>query len=69
MSKLDFEVFAHNNCGSGPCPTVYKTKDGRFFVQGYVVPKDTAAAFNAPPNETLVEVDAALIENIMRKAT
>jgi hypothetical protein len=64
MSKIEFEVIA-GGCGSGPCPTVYKTKDGRYFVQGYIVNKETSANFNLPNNEMLVEVDEALVQNII----
>jgi hypothetical protein len=47
-------------CLDGPCPTVYETDRGTLVVQGYVVDADTAAQFNLPRNETLVEVPKRL---------
>jgi len=54
------------NCASGPCPSFYKSDDGRLFIQGYVVASDvkTAAGEFLPDGEDMVEIDAKFLENL-----
>jgi hypothetical protein len=70
MKKQTLLFFAGGGCppgcSGGTCPTVYKSSDGRFYVQGYRVPKDIVAQVDLGDDELLVEVDPTLIENIMK---
>ena len=54
-------------CKDGVCPTVYKSNDGRFFVQGASAPQNVSEAANVPKGEALVEVPQALLENLISK--
>lgn len=47
-------------CGSGTCPTVYRTGHGTFMVQGRGVTAREAGV-DLPPGEGLVEVPAELL--------
>jgi hypothetical protein len=50
------DVIAGGDCGSGDCPTVYRTnKPGVVAVQGYVV------KVAAPDGESIVEIPEQLI--------
>ena len=44
-----------SECGSGTCPTVYRTDRGTIVVQGYVVSGDSAGV-EVPDGEHLVEI-------------
>ena len=65
-SKLEMFV-SPTNCGSGPCPTIYKSDDGRFFVQGYLVPDNIKGQINLPETETIVEVNPELLQELVKK--
>lgn len=64
MSNINLSVVASTNCGSGPCPTVYKTDDGRWFVQGFVVSEEIKSKIDLPTNETVVEINLDLVMKI-----
>lgn len=68
MSNMKLSLYADNNCSTGPCPKVYKTEDGRYFVQGYIVDNQITDGIDLPSGEQLVEVDQALIDNIITKS-
>ncbi|MBU0966979.1 MAG: hypothetical protein KKA54_11450 [Proteobacteria bacterium] len=71
-SKIELEVIAYNNsggpriCKGGICPTIYKSKDGRFFVQGVIVDSNITETINPPENETVVEVTEELLKNLIQ---
>lgn len=46
-------------CGSGTCPTVYRTNRGTLVVQGYAVTSQTGV--DLPDGELLVEIPAELL--------
>jgi hypothetical protein len=52
-------------CGSGTCPTVYRTDRGTLVVQGYTVSADNVD-INLPPGEQLVEIPADLLAAAMQ---
>lgn len=54
------------DCGGGECPTLYQSEDGRYFVQGYKVVDSMMTENNIPKNETLIEINAELIDFIKR---
>jgi hypothetical protein len=51
-------------CGSGTCPTVYRTDRGTYVVQGFVVGQDIGVT--PPAGETLVEIPAELFAEAVR---
>jgi hypothetical protein len=51
-------------CGSGSCPTLYKTSRGTYVVQGFMVGSDVGV--NPPAGETLVEIPAELLMEAVR---
>jgi hypothetical protein len=51
-------------CGSGSCPTLYKTNRGTYVVQGFVVGGDVGV--QPPAGETLVEIPAELLMEAAR---
>jgi hypothetical protein len=60
MEKLIKSEF----CRKKNCPAVYRDKDGRLFVQGFVVTNPQSLVPGLPDNETLIEVDRSLLEQI-----
>jgi hypothetical protein len=64
MSSSRVSLYASNGCGGGSCPTVYKTEDGKFYVQGYSVEQPAQIGVTLPSGESLVQVDEALIRAI-----
>ncbi|WP_433831007.1 hypothetical protein ACQP2E_12375 [Actinoplanes sp. CA-015351] len=52
-------------CGSGTCPTVYKTDRGTIVVQGYTVTAESAG-IDIPAGEQLVEIPADLLAAAMQ---
>ena len=52
-------------CGSGTCPTVYRTDKGTLLVQGYTVTPQTVG-IDVPPGEQLVEIPADLLAAAMQ---
>jgi hypothetical protein len=51
-------------CGSGTCPTLYRTDRGTFVVQGYVIGPE--AGLDVPDGESLVEIPAELLAEAVR---
>ncbi|WP_329120226.1 hypothetical protein [Streptomyces sp. NBC_01465] len=52
-----------SDCKDGPCPTLWRTEDGRYVVQGFkILDGDRLAQLDLPENETAVEVTAELLE-------
>lgn len=54
-------------CGTGTCPTVYRTDRGTLVVQGYTVTADQAD-LDLPAGEQLVEIPAELLAAAMQAA-
>jgi hypothetical protein len=52
-------------CGSGTCPTVYRTDRGTLVVQGYIVTPDNVGV-DLPAGEQLVEIPADLLAAAMQ---
>ena len=52
-------------CGTGSCPTVYRTDRGTLVVQGYTVTAESAN-IDLPAGEQLVEIPADLLAIAMR---
>ncbi|MFD0525338.1 hypothetical protein [Paractinoplanes durhamensis] len=52
-------------CGSGTCPTVYRTDRGTLVVQGYTITADNVD-IDLPAGEQLVEVPADLLAAALR---
>jgi len=63
---MKFEVIAKNGCGGGQCPTLYRSDDGRYFVQGNTVSPDISAEIreSVPAGEEIVELSAEMISAI-----
>lgn len=61
------KVLATDGCGGGPCPTLYKSQDGKFYIQGYLVSDLVANEVNLAADETLIEINLDLLEDIARK--
>lgn len=58
-----------SDCREGPCPTWWRTEDGRYIVQGFrVLDSERLAQLGLPENETAVEVSAELLEGYFRVA-
>lgn len=72
MKKLEVKVIATNEsesgtCTGGVCPTIYKSKDGRYFVQGLSVVRNEKDQFNLPQGEEIVEIHDSLLKNLIKK--
>ncbi|WP_232049979.1 hypothetical protein [Actinoplanes sp. OR16] len=52
-------------CGTGSCPTVYKTDRGTLVVQGYALTPENAG-ISVPAGEQLVEIPADLLAAAMQ---
>ena len=65
MKNIELKKFAgtEKGCLGGACPTVYRSEDGRFFIQGYVVTKAIKGSVNVPTGENLVEIPEQLLRN------
>lgn len=50
-------------CGTGSCPTIYRTDRGTLVVQGPVISAE-AAGIELPAGETLIEIPEALLDAI-----
>ena len=62
MLKLEL-LAGPDGCAGKSCPTIYKTDRGTVVVQGYTVTEATTAALG--PGESLVEIPAALIDELL----
>ena len=54
-------------CGTGSCPTVYRTDRGTLVVQGYTVSAEQAD-LDLPAGEQLVEIPMELLAAAMQAA-
>ena len=52
-------------CGTGSCPTVYRTNRGTLLVQGYPVSGEQAGV-DLPDGEFLVEIPTELLDSLAR---
>ncbi|MCY1142039.1 hypothetical protein OWR29_28940 [Actinoplanes sp. Pm04-4] len=52
-------------CGSGTCPTVYRTDRDTYLVQGYTVTAEDAG-LDLPAGEQLVEIPAEIFAQAMK---
>jgi hypothetical protein len=52
------------DCAGKHCPTVYRTPSGTYLVQGW--DNVTSSAVTVPVGERVVEIPAALIEELVR---
>ncbi len=53
-----------DGCAGGTCPTVYRSDDGKFYVQGYAVSEEIRSKVHLDENEILIEVSPELISSI-----
>jgi hypothetical protein len=67
--KLHVIARDSDKCGGRPCPTLYRTDDGRVFIQGYIVTPDVLDAAEPPTGETVVEISQKLLNQIIENAT
>ena len=71
MKKTKLTVIAINNsddtslCAGGKCPAIYRSEDGRIFVQGNSAPEDVSRAVNVPKGEALIEVPESLLKKLL----
>jgi hypothetical protein len=62
-------TFIRKNSNGGQSPTLYRTDRGTFVVQGFKVSDEEAlSTMELPDHETAVEVPAALLAEIDRRA-
>ena len=67
MANLRLTVISGDgdqNCAGKHCPTVYRSDDGRVFVQGWRVDPGTRKSVVRSGDEDLVEVPADLLKNL-----
>jgi len=64
VPKLSIISGGESNCAGGQCPTVYRSDDGRIFVQGWKISDDIRRATMSATNEDMVEVPASLLTNL-----
>jgi hypothetical protein len=69
MQGIVLSVFANGGCNAIICPTVYKSSDGRYFVQGYKVSKNIVDQARLADNEAIIEVDPQLILNVAKQVS
>jgi hypothetical protein len=60
-SKLRIVAVDPYNCLGGHCPTLYKSDDGKLYVQGFVVNGEVRALVDIPAGEDLVEISPGLV--------
>ncbi len=61
-TKLTEVELSIRSCAGGKCPTVYRSDDGRYFVQGYKVGGEIKSLAPLPTSEDLVEISQELAE-------
>jgi hypothetical protein len=67
--KNELEIIAKSEfCKVRKCPTLYKGRDGNYYVQGFSVKDAGSLVPELPENELIVRVDASLIEQIKKCA-
>ena len=52
-------------CNNGPCPTLYHDDEGRFFIQGDILPASQRSNLTVGDGEEIIELDAELL-NFLR---
>ena len=63
---MKLKVVSKGPCGQlWICPTIYSTEDGTYVVQGKKVDEKIKKELGVPPEETLVEIPAEVMENFM----
>jgi hypothetical protein len=65
MKPIKFQIIV--SCKGGKCPVIYRTNDGRFFVQGYKVASDLKSQVALSKDENLVEVPKSLLQSMISK--
>src|SRR6266702_2326843 len=62
-------VVCHDSATRDTCPTMYRTEDGIYYIQGYVVTApDVLAEMNIPEGEAVVRITADLVRMIAQAA-
>lgn len=56
-----------NSCLGGKCPAIYRSEDGRFFIQGVLVRKEIKGQINIPKGEAVIEVPEILLRELKAK--
>ena len=64
IPKLTAISGGESNCAGGQCPTVYRSEDGRVFVQGWKVADAIRQSVLPTADEDMVEVPAALLTSV-----
>ena len=62
--KLTVISGGESGCAGGQCPTVYRSEDGRVFVQGWRVADAIRVTVRPNDQEDLVEVPAELLKTL-----
>ena len=62
---MKLEIIARDEdpglCSGGVCPTLYRDKHGKLFIQGYDVDDEIKSAANPPEGESVVEITENLL--------
>ena len=66
MATDPLSVIVNDGCSSGPCPKVYKSKEGKYYVRGYIVSKQILEGLALPDDESLVEINIELLRNVVK---
>ena len=62
-------VHTYDSCGGGgKCPTIYKTEDGQYIIQGYQFQAADYQLASFPRGETGVIVPADFIDSFLERA-
>lgn len=63
-------VVCHDSATRDTCPTLYRTEDGIYYIQGYVVTApEVLAEMDVPDGEAVVRITADLVRMIAKAAT
>ena len=63
-------VVCHDSATRDTCPTMYRTEDGIYYIQGYVVTApEVLAEMNVPEDEAVVRITTDLVRMIAQAAT
>lgn len=54
-----------SNCKSGACPTLYRSQDGRYFIQGFRVSSEVRASIDLPSDDDIVEISREFLETVI----
>lgn len=64
--KLQIIAGGEGGCAGGVCPTVYKSNNGKYYIQGYIVQQEIKNITSLGVDEDLVEISPELIEAIKK---